>query len=210
MGYHFRRREPEEDNAIPSVHIDYMYMKSQRTDDQEEEDDQESMPILVMSDQKIEMTFSSLVPKKGVHAYAIMRVCNDLSYLGHERIVIRPDGEPALRSLKEVVQTDPSMKIELSGRKCDKRDQIIKEESCAHDSRTNGYIESKIRRVQGQIRAMKDALESRLGCKIKDDHECLPWLIRHASFLRSRLVEGSSGMTPIQKMEGQRVQDTIG
>ena len=50
-GYHFRRREPEEDNAIPSAHIDYMYMKSQRVGDQEEEDDRESMPILVMSDQ---------------------------------------------------------------------------------------------------------------------------------------------------------------
>ena len=113
-GYHFRRREPEEDNAVPSVHIDYMYMKSQRTGDQEEEDDQESMPIMVLSDQKTEMTFSSLVPKKGVHAYAIMCVCSDLSYLGHERIVLRSDGEPALRSLKEVVQAHFSMKVELS------------------------------------------------------------------------------------------------
>ena len=117
--------------------------------------------------------------------------------------MFRSDGEPALRSLKEVVQADSSMKIELSGRRGDKRDQVIKEESCAYDSRTNGYIESKIRRVQGQIRAMKDALESRLGCKIKEDHECLPWFISHTSFLRSRLVDGSSDMTPkLQKMGG--------
>ena len=162
-GYHLRKKDDQkEENSLPTVHMDYMYMKSEKKEEVTDEEEHDSMPILVMCDQKTDMMFSSLVPKKGAHAYAIMRVCNDLSLLGHERVVLRSDGEPALRSLKEAVQADSSMKIELTGRRGDKREQVAKEESCAYDSRTNGFIESRIRRVQGQIRAMKDALESRL------------------------------------------------
>ena len=35
--------------------------------------------------------------------------------------------------------------------------------------------------VQGQIRAMKDALESRYGVRMDGEHNCIPWLIAHAS-----------------------------
>ena len=69
-----------------------------------------------MSDQKTGMTFASLAPRKGAHAYAAMRVCNDLSILGHEEVFLRSDGEPALKTLKEVVQCESSMKIEVTGR----------------------------------------------------------------------------------------------
>ena len=155
------------------------------------------------------MTFSSLVPRKGAHAYAVVRVCNDLSILGHEKVFLRSDGEPALKSLKEAVQCESSMKIELTGRAGGPRDQVGKEESCAYDSRSNGFIESQIRRIQGQIRTMKGALESRLGIKIKDNHECLPWLIRHASFIRSRLIEGSSGMTPYRRWKGKEFKKPL-
>ena len=43
------------------------------------------MPILVMIDHGTNMCFSSVVPKKGVHAYAVVRICNDLSLLGHSK-----------------------------------------------------------------------------------------------------------------------------
>ena len=73
-----------------------------------------------MCDQKTEMTLSSLVPKKEAHAYTVMRVCNGLTNLGHEKVVLRSDGEPALRSLKEAAQVDSSLKMELIGRRGDK------------------------------------------------------------------------------------------
>ena len=110
--------------------------------------------------------------------------------------MLRSDGEPALKALKEAIQAESSMKIEVTSRTGSRREQVIKEESCAYDSRSNGFIESKIRRVQGQIRTLKDALEHRLSMKVRSEHECLPWLIRHAGFLRSRLIVGKSGMTP--------------
>ena len=90
---------------------------------------------------------------------------------------------------------DSSMKIEVSGRQGEPRDQIIKEESPAYDSRSNGYVEAVIKSVQGKIRTMKDALESRIGIKIRDDHPSLPWLIRHVGFIRSIFHVDETGRT---------------
>ena len=83
------------------------------------------------------------------------------------------------------------------------RDQIIKEESPAYDSRSNGLIESVIKSIQGKIRTMTDALESRLGIKIKDEHPSLPWLVRHAGFIRSRFHIDESGRSPYEKWKGK-------
>ena len=190
---HFKTREEQKEKSeVPTVHLDYMFLTS--GEEREEEDEEKSgMPILVALDQESGMTFSSVVPKKGANAYAIVRLCNDLSLLGHAKLVLKSDNEPAIISLKEAVQADSSLKIEISGRKGDKSDQVIPEESCAYDSRSNGRIESAINRVQGIVRSLKHALESRVGTKIKSDHECLPWLIRHAGFLRSRFKVDDTG-----------------
>ena len=88
------------------------------------------MPVLVMIDQESGMTLSSVAPKKGANAYAILRLCNDLSLLGHAKLVLRSDNEPAILSLKEAAQADSSQKIEITGRVSGKSDQVIIEEIC--------------------------------------------------------------------------------
>ena len=120
------------------------------------------------------------------------------------KLILKSDGESAIMALKEAVQAESSMRIEVSGRSGADSSRILKEESPAYDSRSNGVIESRIRQVQGLIRALKDALESRIGSKIKEDHICLPWLIRHAGFLRSRLKVDSSGRAAHEKLKGKR------
>ena len=126
--------------------------------------------------------------------------------LGYEQVILKSDGEPAIKALKEAVQTDSSMKIEVSGRQGEPREQIIKEESPACDSRSNGYIESVIKGIQGKIRTMKDALESRIGIKLKDDHSSLPWLIRHAGFIKSRFNIDESGRSPYGNGKGRSLR----
>ena len=108
-------------------------------------------------------------------------------------------------ALKEAVQADSSLRIEVEGRKRSDEDasrDLVKEESPAYDSRANGVIESRIRQIQGLIRTMKDALASRYGVKIPENHEALPWLIRHAAFLRSRLKRDDPGRTSYEKWKG--------
>ena len=55
-GHHLQRKKEDEDHSVPVVHMDYMYMKSVKEEeavDPEVTDDQDNMPVLVMSDQKL-------------------------------------------------------------------------------------------------------------------------------------------------------------
>ena len=46
-----------------------------------------------------------------------MRVGNILTMLGHSRMILKSDQEPAIRALKEAAQADSSLKLEVQGRK---------------------------------------------------------------------------------------------
>ena len=64
-------------DRIPTVSMDYMFMNSGKEITEEGEDQHAEinvgMPILVMVDHATDMTFSSVVPRKGNDAFAIMR-----------------------------------------------------------------------------------------------------------------------------------------
>ena len=164
------------------------------------------MPILIMVDHGCSMAFSSVVPRKGVHAYAVVRACNDLALLGHSKIILKSDNEPAILALKEAIKAESSQKIELTGRlnQDRKQDVIIPEESPAYDSRSNGKVEATIRWVQGQIRTMKSGLESRIGQEAKANHNSIPWLVRHATWIRNRFKIGTDGKTAYERWKGKK------
>ena len=81
----------------------------------------------------------------------------------------------------------------------DERTRIIPEQSAAYDSKSSGRIERYIQEMQGQIRTLKEALESRLNEVVHEDHCALPWMIRHASWIRT----GSK----LERMERHNIKD---
>ena len=171
-----------------------MYMNSShQVEEAQEGSDQAGHPILVMNDHLTNMTFSSVVPQKGVHAYSVVRVSNDISLLGHTELVLKSDNEASINALKDAVKAEASQKIQLSWRAGVRAARIVPEESAAYDSQSNGRVEGAIRHVQGKVRTLKDALESRYNKEIAQGHASLPWLIRHASWLKNRFVVGSDG-----------------
>ena len=64
------------------------------------------MLALVMIDGSSGMRSSSLVPRKGVRPSSVVRVSNGLRLLGHIKIALKSDNEPALRASKDVVQNE--------------------------------------------------------------------------------------------------------
>ena len=62
------------------------------------------MPILVTVDHNTDMTFTSVIPRKGVHPYAVVRACNDIALLGHTHLVLKSDNEPAILALKPAIK----------------------------------------------------------------------------------------------------------
>ena len=92
------RRADKQEGQVPIVSIDYMYMEMKG------EETERGMPILVMRDSESKWISSTVVPHKGRRGYAIKRLKKDLEALGHRKMKLRSDQEPAILVLKEQVR----------------------------------------------------------------------------------------------------------
>ena len=98
------KRTSQENREIPIVVMDYMFM-----DDTQNEGEEKGMPILVAKDINQDgtgtgMIFAYVVPQKGVQPYAVKTLAGIVAQLGHQEVILRSDGEPAIVALKEAVK----------------------------------------------------------------------------------------------------------
>lgn len=88
---HHRQRE-QDDKGIPEVVFDYCFMGT--------EGEEETVAIQVERDRRSKAIFAHGVPRKGMtHEYGAEVLINDLDKLGYREIILKSDGEPALRSI---------------------------------------------------------------------------------------------------------------
>ena len=80
--------------------MDYMFMNSMQ-----EREEERGMPILVIKDDRTKMTWAHVVPSTGRDPHAIERTRRDLEMLGHKRVIMKCDGENAIKALRESVST---------------------------------------------------------------------------------------------------------
>ena len=123
-----------------------------------------------------------------------------LALLGHTRVIVKSDNEPAMIALKTAIKAEAGQSVELEGRSSHPTsDQIIPEESPTYDSASNGKVEVTIRHLQARFRTIRCALEARLGQTIHEDHPSLPWLVRHASWVKNRCMVQKGGRTSYER-----------
>ena len=67
-------------------------------------------------------------------------------------------------------------------------------------------IERENLTVEGQIRVLKDAFETRIKNKITADHPLLSWLVEFAAVLVNRYEVGHDGKTPYERLRGKAVR----
>lgn len=193
---HRRTAKQEEEQYISIVSIDYMFMESResrlrgkeinrrRMDNDDEEDN--GMPILVLKDSRSKVALARVVPKKGKDQYAIERFQKDLANSGHKKLIFKSNNEVAFIALKEAVRRE--------------RDQdIILEASLEYDPMGNAEVERQIQEIQWQLRAIKLNLEANYKNKVKDYHLAIPWLVAHSGSTITRYK--------IRKMVKQLVKD---
>ena len=185
-----RRRKQEED-GVPTISIDYMFMG-----DQQAREEEKGMPMLVTKDKKTKMIWARVVPAKGVQAHAVKALAKQIALLGYKRILLKSDGEAAIKALKEAVRNEVSA-------------EVTPEESPVGDHAANGDVENAIRQVQGQIRTMKDALESRYGERLPRDSHVLPWLVMHAAATISRYRKDAHGITAYRRWKGKEFKRDV-
>ena len=93
--------------SIPLVSCDYLFITPRGVflrQEMQEEDEESALKVLVVYCGATKSLFAHAVPKKGVdqEGYVIEQLKQDVLWLGHAKVVIRSDNEPAL---VQVVQT---------------------------------------------------------------------------------------------------------
>jgi len=139
-----------------------------------------------------------MLPQKGIHPYAVNRLCQDLSKIfGYTSFILKSDQEPAILALKKAVQTQ----LQLEGAKID---QIMMEESPVGESGSNGEVENAIKECTGQFRTLKCKLEDNYGFRLLASHAAMPWLVRYAAETIFRHKVGQDGKTARERLRGRK------
>ena len=190
-------------HAIPVVAMDYFYCTKDRLLDSREARDQ-PMEEMVTNGQAVKCLLvrctatknicAFVVQKKGVDdMYSVERVVNFVRWLGHGRIIMRADNEPALGTvMREAVR---SLKVEVVS--------ASDETSAAYDSQSNGAAEVGIKIHRGIFRTMRDCLECRVQKIIEVDRPIMAWLVEHAAMVASIMSKGNNGRTPWYMARGR-------
>ena len=183
------RPADEDSKGIPQIVFDYMFMGA--------EGDQETLAIQVARDRRSRMIFAHVVPRKGMsHAHGAEELVKDVEKLAYKEIILKSDGEAALKSIQEEVRRR-------------RAENTILENSPRGDSRANGAAERAVQAVGEQIRVLRKALESRVGLSLCSSHPVLAWLIEHAADVISKYQVGDDGKTAYERLKGKKFDKEI-
>ena len=85
-------------------------------------------------------------------------------------------------------------------------EQVLPEEIIPESHASLGALEGWHSLQQGQIRTLRLDVEERFGSVVGVTHQCLPWLVRHASWSLNRFQRRQNGATAFEKPEKSVVQ----
>ena len=180
---HPHHNSGDEERDVPELHVDHCFMGKV---------DEKAQPIVVVKERDTRMMCSVLVGEKGVaDEHVIKRIIEELGYES-TKIVLKSDQESSVNSVIDTVirarRDTPTMP----------------EYSPVRSSGSNGVIERRIKEVQGQLRAMKSALDTRVGVDIRGTSNILPWMVEYASVLINRYLVGKDGKTAYERFHGKK------
>ena len=110
---------------------------------------------------------------------------------GHGKVIMKSDGEPAIRALKKKVKARRTDNITLM------------EVTPRGDPKANGEAESAVREIKGVARSIKSGLEQRSQEKLPADSPILPWIVEHAGVCVTVYRKGRDGKTPYHRLKGK-------
>ena len=151
--------------------------------------------IVIAKDYSSKSVMASVVPVKGASnefpAKRINALIREIGLEGQD-LVLRSDEEPALQDLlAEVGRRHISTKT-------------FYEVSPVGSSASNGVAERGVQTVEGQIRVLKDAFETRVGAQIPSNHNILAWSVEFAGTVVNRYEVGRDGKTPFERLRGKQ------
>ena len=104
-----RRKMRRMRSKVPVISLDYMWMKGSKGDNGEEP---KGNPILVMHCRDTKITWSRVVLRKGVDPYSVKVLSDMIAFTGHKRVILKSDGESAIKALKDAVKGSLDFNLE--------------------------------------------------------------------------------------------------
>ena len=173
-----------EGDGIPEVGLDYKAFG-------QEEGEDDKATVIMARDKETLQTFVHLCLCKGASdGWVVDRLVEDLATLGHTKVIVKTDGEPALVNVMEAIQEKRSH-------------PTVPKHPPVYDSQANGAIEKAVDDVMAQLRALKIGLERRLQSKIQSNEVIIQWMIEHSSTIINKCQKGHDGKTPERRLRGK-------
>ncbi len=147
---------------------------------------------------KTKIIFAHVVPYKGAgeDQFVASLVVSDIAWLGHTKLIVKSDNEPALQTL--VTQALEAVRV-----RCDGVDTITQEHPAAYDSQSNGGVEVGVRFVRGLFRTLKLCVEARLDKYVPINHALIPWLLQHTCLVLNVRCRGTDGLSAWMRARGR-------
>ena len=158
-----------------------------------------SCPVMIGKDRRTGAMVAHRVNSKGKgNGYIVKRLVMDLEELGYggSQVLLRCGQEKAIVEVqREVIRRRPDLTIPIN--------------SSVGDSKGNGDAESAVKRIRGQLRTMKDALEAKLKHKFDYNHKIFDWMIIWAAGLVTRYNKKESGKSAYEDIRGKEASTPI-
>ena len=77
------------------------------------------------------------------------------------------------------------------------------EHSLPYESQSNGRAENAVKRIEGQVRTLKLALEAAIGQELEVTHPISEWLAKHCADLLTKCTVGADGETPYERIKNK-------
>ena len=176
------KKQKRDGSELPRFAMDYGFLG---------DEGQPTASLLVMRELKTGMMLGMIVEKKGIGAsWVEQRVAHFINGFGHKKLLLRSDNEPSILALRKKI-------AELVD------GQVITEDSIKGESQTNGLAEVGVKIVEGMVRTLKIAVETRIGETLASDSILLAWLTEHAAVVYNRCAVLADGRTPWQRAYGK-------
>ena len=144
------------------------------------------------------LLYAHQVPVKGVDEdkHVVKLVCDDLAWMGHAKIILKCDNEPAIKRV--ISEALVLAKVDVAD-----LESISEEHPEKYESQSNGMVEVGIKNFRAHYRTSKRCLEKRLGVEIPVSHPLAAWLTKHACHLMNAIVRGDDGLTAWERARGR-------
>ena len=122
-----RRSDAQDDLEVSHVSMDYGFLGEREAEDQ-------VSPVLVIRERRLKMTWAMRVPRRGTDFPGLQkRAAKFIDQLGHNRVTLRRDDEPAIETLSREIAQAPQ-----------DGSQTVPQRPPVGESQSNGIIERAV------------------------------------------------------------------